>query len=71
LPLFQQPKPCADGNFECQLYAQIDQTQTVQTSTDLRNRSSLTNVVVTNVPMDVADLCASNFSTRFYRTLSQ
>ncbi len=70
-PSLQQPKKRADANFEFQLYAQIDQTQTVQTSTDLVTWSPLTNVAVTNVPMDVVDLCASNFPTRFYRTLSQ
>jgi hypothetical protein len=70
-PSLQQPKKRADANFEFQLYAQIDQTQTVQTSTDLVAWAPLTNVVVTNVPMDVVDLCASNFPTRFYRTLSQ
>ena len=70
-PSLQQPKKRADANFEFQLYAQIDQTQTVQTSTDLVAWAPLTNIVVTNVPMDVVDLCASNFPTRFYRTLSQ
>ena len=70
-PLLQQPKKRADANFEFQLYAQIDQTQTVQTSTDLVTWTALTNIAVTNVPMDVVDLCASNFPTRFYRTLSQ
>ena len=69
--LLQQPKKRADANFEFQLYAQIDQTQTVQTSTDLVAWAPLTNIVVTNVPVDVVDLCASNFTTRFYRTLSQ
>ena len=70
-PSLEQPKKRADANFEFQLYAQIDQTQTVQTSTDLVSWSPLTNIAVTNVPMDVVDLCASNFPTRFYRTLSQ
>ena len=70
-PFINLPKKRADANFEFQLYAQIDQTQTVQTSTDLVTWSSLTNVAVTNVPMDVVDLCASNFPSRFYRTLSQ
>ena len=70
-PSLQQPKKRADANFTFQLYAQIDQTQIVQTSTDLVTWAPLTNIAVTNVPMDVVDLCASNFPTRFYRTLSQ
>jgi len=70
-PSLQQPKKRADANFQFQIYGQIDQTQTVQTSTDLISWTALTNVVVTNVPMDVVDLTASNFTSRFYRTASQ
>lgn len=70
-PMLQQPKKRADANFQFQLYAQIDQTQAVQSSTDLITWAPLTNVVVTNVPMDVVDLSASNFPARFYRTHSQ
>jgi hypothetical protein len=51
--------------------AQIGQTQSVQTSTDLFTWSPLTNVTMTNVPMDIVDLGASNSPTRFYRALSQ
>jgi outer membrane protein assembly factor BamB len=69
-PSLQQPKKRADGNFEFQLHAQIDQPQTVQTSTDLVSWIALTNVLVTNVPMNVVDLSASNFTSRFYRTVS-
>ena len=69
-PSLQQPKKRADGNFEFQLHAQIDQTQTVQTSTDLITWTALTNVVVTNVPMAVVDLSASNYLSRFYRVFS-
>ena len=64
-PSLQQPKKRADANFQFQLYAQIDQTQTVQTSTDLITWICLTNIAVTNVPMDVVDLGASNFLARF------
>ncbi len=67
----QQPKKRADANFQFQLYAQVGQTQMIQTSTDLAAWISLTNVAVTNVPMDVVDLSASNFPSRFYRTVSQ
>src|SRR5438876_9910134 len=70
-PSLQQPKRRADANFEFQLYAQIDGTQTVQTSADLATWNSLTNVIVTNVPLTLVDLSASNFASRYYRTYSQ
>jgi len=70
-PSLQQPKKRSDASFQFQLYAQVGQTQLIQTSTDLAAWISLTNVAVTNVPMDVVDLSASNFPSRFYRTVSQ
>jgi len=70
-PLLQQPQKRSDANFQFQLYAQLGQTQLIQTSTDLAAWISPTNVAVTNVPMDVVDLSASNFPSRFYRTVSQ
>ncbi len=70
-PSLQQPKKRSDANFQFQLYAQLGQTQLIQTSTDLAAWISLTNVPVTDVPMDVVDLSASNFPSRFYRTVSQ
>jgi hypothetical protein len=70
-PSLQQPKKRRDANLRFELYAQIGQTQTVQTSTDLATWTSLTNVAVTNIPTDVVDLSASNFPSRFYRTVSQ
>jgi hypothetical protein len=69
--LLQQPKRRSDANLQFELYAQVGQTQIVQTSTDLSTWAPLTNVAVTNVPMDVIDLTASNFPSRFYRTVSQ
>jgi outer membrane protein assembly factor BamB len=65
------PGKRADANFQFQLYGQIGQTQMVQTSTDLVTWTSATNVAVTNVPVDVVDLSASNAQMRFYRTRSQ
>ena len=44
-PSLQQPKKRADANFELQLYAKIDQTETVQTSSDLVTWTPLTNVL--------------------------
>jgi hypothetical protein len=70
-PSLQKPQRRADANFQFQLYAQIDQAQTVQASTDLVSWAEVTNVVVTNVPMTVVDLSATNFPSRFYRTVSR
>ena len=70
-PSIQQPQKRSDANFQFQLYAQLGQTQMIQTSTDLAAWISLTNVAITNVPMDVVDLSASNFPSRFYRSVSQ
>jgi hypothetical protein len=70
-PSVSQPQKRSDNNFQFQLYAQFGQTQMVQTSTDLTAWTSLTNVTITNVPMDVVDLSASNFLSRFYRIYSQ
>src|SRR5260370_30723246 len=69
-PLLNQPQRRSDANFQFQLYAQVGETQMIQTSTDLAGWISLTNVAVTNVPTDVVDLSASNFPSRFYRTVS-
>ena len=69
-PSLKQPQKRSDSNFQFQIYSQVGQTQTVQTSTDLTTWSSLTNLVPTNVPMDIVDLGASNFPSRFYRVLS-
>ncbi len=70
-PSLQQPKKRSDANFQFQLYAQVGQTQMIQTSTDLATWVPLTNLPITNAPIDVVDLCASNFPSRFYRTVSQ
>jgi hypothetical protein len=69
-PSLQQLKRRPDANIEFQLYAQINQNQTVQASTDLVSWTEVANVMVTNVPMTVVDLSATNFPSRFYRTAS-
>jgi len=69
-PSVNQPQKRSDNNFQFQLYAQLGQIQTVQTSTDLTAWTWLANVAITNVPMDVVDLSASNFLSRFYRVYS-
>ena len=68
-PSLQQPKKRADANFQFQIYAQLGVTNTVQASPDLSTWSALADVAITNVPMDFIDLDASNFPSRFYRTL--
>jgi hypothetical protein len=69
-PSLHQPKRRADGNFEFQLHAQLGQTNTVEASTNLMTWTPLADIVVTNVPMDVVDLSASNFTSRYYRAFS-
>jgi len=67
-PSLQQPKKRADANFEFQLYAQLGQTNVIETTTNLNTWTSLTSVVVTTVPQPVVDLTASNHPSRFYRS---
>jgi len=67
-PALQQPKKRADANFEFQLYAQLGQTNVIETTTNLNSWTSLTSVVVTTVPQPVVDLTASNHPARFYRS---
>ena len=69
-PALSSPRQRADANFEFQLYAQLGQTNTVEITTNLSAWSFLTSVVVTNVPMDVVDLTASNAPSRFYRAIA-
>lgn len=66
-PSISQPQARGDGNFQFQLNSWAGTTNTVETSSNLANWSALTSIVVTNVPMPVVDLGASNFATRFYR----
>lgn len=70
-PALAKPQKRADANFQFQLYGTVGNTNTVQASTDLANWTSLTDIVVTNVPMDFVDYSASNFVARFYRTIQQ
>jgi hypothetical protein len=70
-PFLQEPKKRDDGNIEFQLFAQINQNQTVQASIDLVSWTEVANMMVTNVPMRVLDLSSTNFTTRFYRTVSR
>ena len=69
-PSLKQPQKRSDANFQFQLYGQLGQSYTVETSTNLGEWSSLTSFVATTVPMDVVDLNASNYAARFYRTSS-
>jgi hypothetical protein len=69
-PALKQPKKRRDANFEFQLYAQLGQTNMIETTTNLSTWTSLTGIVVTTVPQPVVDLTASNHPARFYRTIS-
>lgn len=69
-PALKQPKKRADANFEFQLYAQLGQTNVIETTTNLSNWTSLTSVVVTTMPQPVVDLTASNSPSRIYRTVA-
>jgi outer membrane protein assembly factor BamB len=69
-PVLNKPQKRSDGNFQFQLYSQLGQTNTVEGSSNLTVWTALTDIVVTNVPMEIVDLNASNFITRFYRIFS-
>jgi hypothetical protein len=69
-PTLNQPQKRSDGNFQFQLNSWVGQTNTVEGSSNLSGWSALTSIVVTSVPMPVADLTASNFASRFYRVRS-
>ena len=69
-PALQQPQKRSDANFQFQLYGDIGQTYTVESSTNLFDWTSLTSFVATTLPMDVVDFSATNFPARFYRASS-
>jgi outer membrane protein assembly factor BamB len=70
-PSLTRPQKRADANFEFQLYPQqLGLTFTIQTSPDTRNWTSITSLVVNTLPIDIADLTASNAPVRFYRAFS-
>jgi len=69
-PSLNKPQKRSDGGFQFELYGQLSNSYTVQTSTSLLSWCSLTSVLVTNVPMDVVDADATNFPSRFYRALT-
>ena len=70
-PVFQKPQKRADAGFEFQLYGDLGRTNIIQTSPDLTAWSPLTNILITNLPMDFIDWDATNFPMRFYRTFQQ
>jgi outer membrane protein assembly factor BamB len=69
-PALNKPQKRSDRNFHFQLYSQVGKTNTVESSSNLTLWTSLTDIIVTNVPMEIVDLSASNFITRFYRVVS-
>jgi len=69
-PSLKQPQKRSDGSFQFELYGELGQSYTVQSSGTLTSWCSLTNLLATNVPMEVVDAAASNFPRRFYRAMS-
>jgi hypothetical protein len=67
-PALKQPRKRADANFEFQHHAQLGQTNTVETSTNLSTWTSFTSVVVTTLPQLVVEFTAINHFTHSYRT---
>ena len=70
-PWLDQPQLLSDKSLQLHIYDTLGNTNTIQTSSDLATWTSLTNIVITNVPMDFIDFTASNFPSRFYRSLGQ
>ena len=66
-PSLAPPKPRLDHNFDLQLFGEMGQPYTVQSTTNFLEWSFVTNFVATNLPMSVTDLTASNAPARFYR----
>lgn len=69
-PALLNPQRRNDANFQFQLHWLLGQTNVIETSTNLTSWTALMDVVVTNVPLDVVDLTASNSPMRFYRAIS-
>ncbi|EEF59202.1 PQQ-binding-like beta-propeller repeat protein [Pedosphaera parvula] len=70
-PALQQFKRRIDSNFEFQLLGEVGQSYAIQYSSDLANWSSLTNLVLTNLPTTIVDLTATNAPSRYYRAQLQ
>jgi len=70
-PLLKQPQKRSDANFQFQLFPQqLGLAYNIEMSTNLNTWTSLTSIVATTLPTDVADLTATNASVRFYRAES-
>jgi len=68
-PALGKPQKRSDSGFQFQLYSQLGSTNTIQVSSDLYGWTSWTDLLVTNVPMDVVDFSATNSLSRFYRAV--
>ena len=69
-PVLTQPQKRSDANFQFQLYPQqVGLTYNIEMSTNLKTWTSLTGIVATTLPTDVADLTATNAPSRFYRAV--
>ena len=70
-PWLDQPQLLSDRTLQLHIYDALGNTNTIQTSDDLASWTSLTNIVITNVPTDFIDLSATNSPARFYRAIQQ
>jgi len=68
-PAIQQPRMEANGTFRFQLFGQLGDNLTIQSSGDLVTWNTLETLVITNIPMEISDPDAKNFSTHFYRVI--
>jgi outer membrane protein assembly factor BamB len=69
--VLNQPQKRSDLNFEFELYpTELGLTYAIESSTNLNIWTSLTSIVATTLPTDVADLTATNSPVRFYRAVS-
>jgi outer membrane protein assembly factor BamB len=69
-PSLMQPQKRSDASFEFQLYGQVGQTFTVESTTNFNTWTSLTSFVATTLPMPVTDTTATNAPAKFYRAFT-
>jgi hypothetical protein len=68
-PQLKNPRRAAAG-FEADLFGEMGQSYTVQTSTNFLNWTSLTSIVCTTLPELIMDPCVTGFPFRVYRAIS-
>jgi hypothetical protein len=70
-PALNNAQKRSDANFQFQIYTDLGRTNTTQTSPDLTTWTPLTNILITNIPMEFIDWDANNFARRFYSAVQQ